>query len=497
MILIPTVYAICKCDIEVESSIEIEKKQKLYDTVANLSKEDNACVIKYEGDVTDEVGKTVNASNVYFDKCMDKRNVIFGGFCWQVVRTTETKGTKLVYNGEPVDGKCLSNREAHKGIVQIATITIPPTSSSYLFGNSFTYNSNDNTFTLRNTFTETWNDSTYEKLIGKYTCKSNNDTCESLYQISGFYTSLQANASEYKIYYTNYAHIGYGKFNINNFYPSMVGYMYNKVYINVDNSIPTSGSLVGNDVSYSNGIYTLLPANGESTLGTTLDATHHYTCNNTTGTCNKVRYYYYRYSNNKKKYIELDGEANIEEAINNMLYVDNVNKYNSNIKGIIDAWYAQNLSDKTNMIEDTVYCNARNMTNQETNGWNKNGSMEELMYFKNHIFTKDLSCQKTTDQFAVSNNKAKLTYPIGLINHEEWYNIDNSLLRSVMGNYWSLSPDCLEVNSAYVRNVNAFGSLYTDDDDGGGGGFRPAISLANDDVIVGGNGTETDPWIIE
>ena len=106
MILIPTVYAICTCDIEVKSTIEIEKKAKLFDTIVGLYKENNTCVTKYEGEVTDEVNKTVNASNVYFDKCANQRNVIFGGFCWQVIRTTETGGTKVLYNGIPTNGKC-------------------------------------------------------------------------------------------------------------------------------------------------------------------------------------------------------------------------------------------------------------------------------------------------------------------------------------------------------------------------------------------------------
>ena len=117
MILIPTVYAICKCDKEVESTIEIEKKKILYDTVVGLSNEENTCITKYEGKVTDELNKTVDATNVYFNKCTDKRNIIFGGFCWQMLRTNDTKGIRMIYNGEPVDGKCLSNREDHKGIV--------------------------------------------------------------------------------------------------------------------------------------------------------------------------------------------------------------------------------------------------------------------------------------------------------------------------------------------------------------------------------------------
>ena len=33
-------------------------------------------------------------------------NLIYGDFCWKIVRTTETGGVRVVYNGKAVDGKC-------------------------------------------------------------------------------------------------------------------------------------------------------------------------------------------------------------------------------------------------------------------------------------------------------------------------------------------------------------------------------------------------------
>ena len=177
-----------------------------------------------------------------------------------------------------------------------------------------------------------------------------------------------------------------------------------------------------------------------------------------------------------------------------MLYNDNVNRYNSSIKGIIDAWYKQNMLSKTNMLEDTVYCNARNMTNQSTNSWNKDGNLSAYMYFKNQTLNNDLSCINVTDQFAVSNNKAKLTYPVSLINNEEWYNIGNNSLRQTGDYYWGLSPDFFDSN-AKVRNVYTVGSLgfnlvnisY---------GSRPAVSLSTGTIISSGTGSEADPWVV-
>ena len=33
-------------------------------------------------------------------------NIIFNNMCWKIIRTTETGGVKLIYNGTPTDGKC-------------------------------------------------------------------------------------------------------------------------------------------------------------------------------------------------------------------------------------------------------------------------------------------------------------------------------------------------------------------------------------------------------
>ena len=462
------------------------------DLVQDLKSNNSTCFIKYEGQVTDEVGKNVNASNVYLNGC-DKMNIIFGGFCWQMIRTTESGGIKMIYNGEVVDGQCDYSRIDSKGIIQdIAHEEL--LDSNYLYGDSFTYDLTNESFTLLNTRLSTWSDSTYKDLIGKFTCKSNSNTCTTIYEINSYYSNSMAFASSYKIDYTDYSQIGRSAFNANEKSPAMVGYMFNKVYKYAVSS-PTIGALMGNDVSYSNGTYTLLPANGESTLGTTLDATHHYTCNDSSGTCSKVRYYYYS-GGSFNYYIELDGEANIEEVINNMLYNDNVNKYNSSIKGIIDAWYAQNLSSKTNMLEDTVYCNARNMINQSTNGWNKDGSITTEIQFKNYNLLNDLSCPNITDQFAVGNNKAKLTYPLAILGKEEALVSNIFLVLPNRVRFWNLSPYSFSVDGSkvnYVDNNNRYDNYRTYSPFG----LRPVISLKKENIITKGEGSVTNPWVID
>ena len=63
-------------------------------------------ISRYTGPVTDECGASTcttvqSAQNVYVFKSNDINNVIFEDYCWKVIRTTETGGVKLLYNGLP------------------------------------------------------------------------------------------------------------------------------------------------------------------------------------------------------------------------------------------------------------------------------------------------------------------------------------------------------------------------------------------------------------
>ena len=146
-----------------------------------------------------------------------------------------------------------------------------------------------------------------------------------------------------------------------------------------------------------------------------------------------------------------------------------------------------------NMLEDTVYCNARNITS--LGGWNKDGSLNTYMRFKNYDQTTNLACQNETDQFAVSNNKAKLTYPVALLEDEERYNINTPSLMETGAHYWSLSPNDFIHYYAILLFVSSGGSLgYTSV--GFPNGLRFVVSLNSGTVITEGDGSEDSPFII-
>ena len=501
MLLIPTVYAICTCNIEVESTIEIEKKAKLFDTIDTLSKEENSCVTKYEGEVTDEVGKTVNASNVYFDKCMDKRNVIFGGFCWQVVRTTETGGTKLIYNGEPVDGKCESSRENHVGIVNNEG-TYLTFRTNYLYSDSFDYDINSKKFTLINPKTAEELGIPVSKMEGKFTCYSEDSTCTTMYHINDFYNdeATATTTNKYIVDTIDYNSIGSNQYSVSSNSISMIGYMNNKKYdYKVD--IVRNNTMFGSSFTYDERTNTYSLSGEIKVLDSwyskyySITSTH-YTCLNTTGSCDKLAFIFLG-NNNYAFYIELSGGKSIEDALNEMLYDENVNKNNSAIKTFIDTWYEHNMMDYTDKLENTVYCNNRSILS--LGGWNPNGgSIGAFLIFKsnsndiNHNYDYNLICEKATDQFSVSNSKAKLTYPVALITREEYYHIGNYLqnvndyiIASMSpGNFNSTTACISPASGGYTPTNNTFNT-------------RPVISLKNNNIIKSGTGSEEDPWVIK
>ena len=487
-------YSVLNTNLGINGTVQLSKptckvNNKLYNVI-KCEAEENGLAAKYTGNHNDTLNNTGDKDIYYFTgDVREKFNVKLGNMCFQMLRTTDSGGVKLIYNGEYDEtNKCNDSRGTHKGVVGTngSTQTL---NQSYMYGDTYSYDLTTGTFTLQNTTTSKWSDSTAENLIGKYTCKTTSNTCTTLYGVNGYSNATTAYTTSYTIGDTAYSQIGQTPFNASYRSPAMIGYMFNKVYKYAANSAPTSGSLMGNDVKYENGEYTLLPASGETTLGTTKDNTHHYSCNNTTGKCSTVRYYYF-----DNYYINLSGGTKIEDAVNEMLYNDNVNSKNSNIKALIEVWYRQNMTSYTNKLEDVVYCNDRTQSN--TNGWNKNGSLTTYMYFKNNNIVRDLNCSKATDQFTTANTKAKLEYPVGLITSPEMRLLNNSNSRETGSKYWLGSPISFFNHIARSRYVNATGGMpdnYVDVSYGA----RPAVSLATGAEFSTGDGTMNNPYVIK
>ena len=358
----------------------------------------------------------------YYRGAVDNNNVKFAGFCWKAIRTTDTGGVKLIYNGEP-DGS------------------------------------------------------------GNCTNTTGTNT-----------------------------HIGTGSFNTNFNSPGDVGYMYGTRYTSTEktSSNLSTAYIYGNDVTYSNGTYTLI--NTMTSTGTwstdynTLN-NHHYTCFSTGTTCSSV-YYIYDANTSNARYITLINGKKVEDALDEMFNGSNVNTTDSTAKTTIDNWYSTNLSSYINYIEDTIYCNDRSIS--DLGAWDPNGGdTSQPLYFSPHTRarinnTPSLVCSREIDRFTVSSIKGNgaLTYPVGMITTDEvmyagGIGIDNNTTYYlyINGSYWFISPDNFSHGSSYN------GVMIT-----GGGitayylrnwhSIRPVISLKSTDVVASGDGTSTNPYVI-
>ena len=510
MIIPVTVYAICKCNIELESKIEINNSIPLYDLVQNIAKENNSCITKYDGKITDELNKTVDATNVYFNKCIDKRNIIFGGFCWQMLRTNDTKGIRMIYNGEPVNGKCLSNREDHKGIISTnkngnSYNDKIELNNTYLYGSSFTYDITNNSFKLQNTENILWSDDTYTNIIGKYTCLSDSDTCSTIYLISDYYSNTKGYYNSYIIDDTNYASIGTSSYNANSDSLNSIGYMFNKTHSYHQKRMSNTNYLYGSSYTYDSETDTYTITGETQIIGdweTGYDKLNntHYTCWNTTGTCKKISFLIYTSLKSHDTvdfkaavYIQLTKGKTVQEVLNELYFNEDINKYDSTVKSYLENWYANNLLNYNSYIEDTIYCSGLDI--KEAEGFKENGLLTNRAIIFNRT-TEDISCSNQLHQFNTINNKARIKYPINLIKDEEYRIIskDNTNLLKTGKGYW-ISPAYYFINDDGKASTVATLWYYTytlhiaD--------IRPVISIKPGVTIINGTGSEEDPWIIK
>ena len=379
---------------------DYKEDTSLYGTIKKRAKTDTTYLALYTGEGADTYANPV----YYYKGNVQNNNVLFAGFCWKIVRTTETGGVKIVYNGVQKNGSC------------------------------------------NNTGTD--------------------------------------------------SQIGTSAFNNDSDSPAYVGYMYNTVYPSSSKSMSSQSNIVfGNSFTYANGTYTLKDTKTVATWSSGYNTinNNHYTCMTTGTTCSSIYYVYYTDTTNAY-YITLTNGKSVNDALNEMLYADDVNKNDSTIKKYLEDWYENNLTNYDNKLEkDTVFCNDRRILN--LNGWNPNGgdSTSSLLFKDGSRNNKSLVCANETDRFSMSNSKAKLKHPIGLLSGPELslagiYYFNNGQ------DVWLGSPDSFDGYYAYVR-VAISGGLagrFV----GYSGGVRPSVSLKPNTEFTEGDGSFTNPFVI-
>ena len=343
-------------------------------------------------------------------------------------------------------------------------------SGAKMVGDSVTYSGG--TYTLVNPTSVSVTSSNISEVIGKYTCNSSTSTsCTNPRYIASnsgttvYYYQLSGGTTDGTSYSTNY--------------------VYGKSFTYTNGSYTLSNTTTINSDTF---------ASNKSTINN-----YHYTCFSSGTTCSSVYYIYY-IDSLSPYYITLTGGKSASDALNEMLYADDVNKDDSTIKAYIDEWYENNLKDKyDDKLEDTVFCNDRSMYNESSNGWNPNGgSTSTYLYFKNYSTSnQSLVCVNETDRFSHSNTKAYLKYPIGLLSVPEL-----SLAGYGSSHYfnngqyvWLGSLNNFDIVSAGARVVGASGFdngyVYSTR------GVRPSVSIKPGTEYVSGDGSYTSPFVID
>ena len=150
----------------------------------------------------------------YYRGEVNDNNVLFANFCWKIVRTTDTGGTKLIYNGEPTGtnhDKCENTTGTATQLSATSKFNASSTSPAdvgYMYGTRYTYSSKtmtsiSDTYMYGTGYDETnhrlvstdamnfagtaWS-SNYNKLNNNhYTCFNTSGECSPVYYI--YYTT--------------------------------------------------------------------------------------------------------------------------------------------------------------------------------------------------------------------------------------------------------------------------------------------------------------------
>ncbi len=512
-----------------------DKVNTLYETIENRYKNSDTYVKLY--DPTAEGDPNTYPNNIYyFNGAVKNNNVLFGGFCWKIVRTTDTGGIKMIYNGVPelentplVSGEytninndtsnpftfdSTNNIWSNSNATATATISFNVSETGvYILNYSITSKGqapsyfnifidgtdkgrfsgnadsklNLGTITSSNTIKITYNNrmgSTITFNLNKIDENNTFKTCDNTNDASQLTNTSAFNSSSVS--------------------PAYVGYMYNTVYTFSRKSMSSQSNIVfGNTFTYANGTYTLSDTKTVATWSSGYNTinSNHYTCFTTGTTCTSL-YYVHSTSSGSAYYITLTGGKSVDDALNEMLYADDVNKTDSTIKTYIDSWYKEKMTSYTDKLEDTVFCNDRTISNQSVNGWNPNGgSTETYINFENFNTNYSLACTNETDRFSMSNSKAKLTYPVGLLSAPEvglaYRGASSSTFYLNTGNnYWLASPNSFDASLAYGSVVANYGS-QSRSSIGSKYGVLPAISLKPGTGYTVGDGSYTKPFVVE
>ena len=467
--------------------------------------QNGAAIDTPDGSGTEDVCFYTTTSTNRNSDAEQNSNVIFGDYCWQIVRTTSTGGVKLVYNGpKTIDNKCTSDadttnyssnpRPSSIGVVGTTGTQKTTISGSKLYGTSFEiYDDNGtNKFRLKNTNTYNWSDSTYQNIIGKYTCLNTSDTCTTLYYVGHYQSATEASTEKYTIgTNAHYSQIGTSSYNAFYDSPALVGYMYNDVYRVTSKSFSTTSSSVierssGSTYYYGDmavwvtdhyelrintgtdaePIYIDAPTSTTTWENIRASAGGKYTCkssNSTTGTSCTTVYYIVANSTDSYMYsVQLSNNENKDKQVT-WTYGTGITKSGNTytLTGTntltfkLADWYTDYADSKYKNIyvcddfTSTTCTTARFITN--TTNYNETHALLNYTYY----FANDINYDSNTNTYSYDANGTNVEV-------YDWYHQYNTLNSNhyMCENYDSVNNTCGANNPIYYINNASNTNMY-------------------------------------
>ena len=307
--------------------------------------------------------------------------------------------------------------------------------------------------------------------------------------------------------------IGYSKFNDKYWDPTYVGYKYNEDFSLHESNGTTGYDYFTNTTKYNFGTgYTFDEATKKFILTgdikqLTWSDNHDeivnnqlYSCLNTS--CNVV-YKIVGYNSVTEMKVQPISYSS------NSLLTAQTNTTDSPIKTKLDSWYKTNLTSYTSKLADETFCSDRSIS--YGSGYLTTPTTTYRAYGRLQDGKKpSLKCSQDNDKFKMSNESAKLNYPVALITADEvamaggraYYNgaySPNSNYYLYNGKYfWSLSPSHFDSNYSisYVWYVMPSGSLSPWYYVAYSFGVRPVINLRANTLITKGDGSFLNPFVL-
>ena len=304
--------------------------------------------------------------------------------------------------------------------------------------------------------------------------------------------------------------IGNSSFNSKYWDPTYVGYKYNEDFeLHENNETVNSYGDFTNTKKYNYGTgYTFDASTKKFTLTGTIKqliwkdnhdeivAGKLYTCFGGT-TCNIV-YKVAAYYNDTTIGIQTIGYSS-----KNLLTAQ-TNKTDSTIKINIDTWYKNNLISYTSKLADKTFCNDRSIssgTGYKLDSVTSYGTFDRVSVNKKPT----LKCYQDNDKFNLSNEVAKLDYPVALITADEVAMAGGVLELSNKDYYLYSGSNIWTFSPAAFATINTHAYEYSIDGEGdldwhyniGLFNIRPVINLKADTLITKGDGSALNPFAVE